>query len=132
MSKHEVWGFVIECSPLGKNIWPEELKREATRRIREEGIPLSQIADELRTKPGLVRKWWIADRRQRGDHIQVEVPAFATIQIEGANKPIAPVEIKSQTVSFARLHVGKIYFEFPSDIPEMDLLKLIRVAGRAT
>lgn len=37
MAEYEVWGFTIRKSASGKNIWPNELKWEATRRIRGEG-----------------------------------------------------------------------------------------------
>lgn len=34
MAEREVWEFKIRTSPSGKRIWPSELKREATRRLR--------------------------------------------------------------------------------------------------
>lgn len=75
MAENEVWGFSIEKSPAGKNIWPNELKWEATRRIREEGQPPGDIAAELGAHECLVRKWSVADRRRRGEKIHVEGPA---------------------------------------------------------
>lgn len=38
MSKHAIWGFTIEVSPSGRKIWPNKLKYEAARRIREDGL----------------------------------------------------------------------------------------------
>ncbi|CUH86267.1 hypothetical protein PH5382_00175 [Phaeobacter sp. CECT 5382] len=47
MSAHEVWGFTVRKSASGKNIWPNQLKREACRRIREDGAVAGNIAAEL-------------------------------------------------------------------------------------
>ncbi|OBY28400.1 hypothetical protein [Leisingera sp. JC1] len=130
MSKHEVWGFTIETSPSGKNIWPIDLKREATRRIREDGLPPGDIAAELGAHECLVRKWWVADRRSRGEHIAVQGPAFAEIRMaEESQPPSAPLETRGISPGFARFHSGALCFEFPVSIPEADLMKLIRVAG---
>ncbi|MBQ4823361.1 hypothetical protein J4729_02160 [Leisingera sp. HS039] len=74
MSKHEVWGFAIETSPSGKNIWPFDLKREATRRIREDGLSPGDIAAELGAHECLVRKWWVADRPVEARLLRSKVP----------------------------------------------------------
>lgn len=66
MAEHEVWGFTIRKSASGKNIWPNELKWEATRRIREEGQSAGDVAAEIGAHECLVRKWSVADRRSRG------------------------------------------------------------------
>ncbi len=74
MAEREVWGFKIRTSPSGKRIWPSELKREATRRLREEGMSLGSVAAELDAHECLVRKWWVADRSLRwagGGHFSV-------------------------------------------------------------
>ncbi len=81
MSKHEVWGFTIETSPSGKDISPIDLKREGIRRIRKGGRFPSGIAAELGAHECLVRKWWVADRRSRGEHIAVQGPVFAEIRM---------------------------------------------------
>ncbi|NDK33903.1 DNA helicase UvrD [Rhodovulum sulfidophilum] len=47
MAEREVWGFKIRTSPSGKRIWPSELKREATRRLREDGMSPGDVAAEL-------------------------------------------------------------------------------------
>lgn len=36
MAEREVWGFTVKESAVGKNIWPNGLKLEACRRIRED------------------------------------------------------------------------------------------------
>lgn len=56
MAENEVWGFTIEKSPAGKNIWPNEVKWEATRRIREDGQSPGDVAAELGAHECLVRK----------------------------------------------------------------------------
>ena len=66
MAEHEVWGFTIRKSASGKNIWPNELKWEATRRIREEGQSAGDVAEEIGAHECLVRKWSVADWRSRG------------------------------------------------------------------
>ena len=47
MSEREVWGYTIRKSASGKNIWPNEVKWEATRRIREDGALPGDVAAEL-------------------------------------------------------------------------------------
>ena len=87
MAENEVWGFAIQTTPSGRNIWPNQLKWEATRRIRKEGLSPGDVAAELGAHECLVRKWWVADRRQRGEKINVEGPAFAEIKVD--NGPVA-------------------------------------------
>lgn len=78
MAEREVWEFKIRTSPSGKRIWPSELKREATRRLREDGMSPGDVAAELDAHECLVRKWWVAERRERGEQISVDVtcPCF--------------------------------------------------------
>ena len=71
MSDYRVWGYNIITSPSGKKIWPKKLKLEATRKLREEGATPGDIAAELGAHECLVRKWWVADRRVRGEKIAV-------------------------------------------------------------
>lgn len=77
MADQEVWGFNIQRSPSSKKIWPNELTREATSRLREEGISPDEVAAEIGTHERLLRKWWGADRRNRGERIAVEGPDLA-------------------------------------------------------
>lgn len=131
MAEHEVWGFKIRTSPSGKRIWPNDLKREATRRLREEGLSPGDVAAELGAHECLVRKWWVADRRDRGEQISVEGPAFAQVSVAAPTNPTVPPNMAANaTEGSAHLYVGSICLQFPLSINEADLLKLIRVAGQ--
>lgn len=90
MAEHEVWGFKVATSPSGRKIWPNALKREATRRLREDGVALGDVAAELGAHECLVRKWWVADRRVRGEQISVEGPAFAQVSVPAPSVPVTP------------------------------------------
>ncbi len=126
----EVWGFPIRKSASGKNIWPNELKWEATRRIREEGQSAGNVAAELGAHECLVRKWTVADRRRRGETIRTEGPAFAELSVEDDTSAVnAPLSETSQS-GFGRVISGIVAIEFPLDISEGDLAKLVRVAGQ--
>lgn len=133
MSEHEVWGFTIRKSASRKNIWPNEVKWEATRRIREEGESPGDIAAELGAHECLVRKWSVADRRLRGEKIQVERPAFAANSVDGN---VAMPEVTAQAspagspTGCGRIVCGGVAIEFPLGIFEGDLAKLVQVAGR--
>ncbi|WP_417742252.1 hypothetical protein [Salipiger sp.] len=131
MAEREVWGFKIRTSPSGKRIWPSELKGEATRRHREDGMSPGDVAAELDAHECLVRNWWVADRRARGEKISVDGPAFAQISVEPAVAPAAPQTTAAGNGSggAAHLYLGGICLQFPLSIEEADLLKLIRVAG---
>lgn len=130
MAEREVWGFKIRTSPSGKRIWPSELKREATRRIREEGVSPGSVAAELDAHECLVRKWWVADRRMRGEKISVEGPAFAQVSVESPVASAASLQLPevNSSAGCAHLYVGGVCLQFPLSIAEADLLKLIRVA----
>lgn len=133
MAEFEVWGFAIKQAPSGRNIWPIELKKEATRRIREEGRSLSDIAVELGAHEGLVRKWYVADRRMRGETIVVEGPAFAELSVNDGRDPsqtrnALPSDCQANV---GRIRCGAMSIEFPLGISEADLAKLLRVAGQA-
>lgn len=132
MAAHEVWGFTINTSPSGKRIWPNKLKREATRRIREDGLSPGEIAAELGAHECLVRKWWVADRRARGEKVTVEGPAFTELQVATKNLPLPATAHEVNASSVGRIHCGSLCFEFPIGIPEAELLKLVRVAGHAS
>lgn len=131
MAEYEVWGFTIRQSATGKNIWPNELKWEATRRIREEGQSAGDVAAEIGAHECLVRKWSVADRRIRGEKIQVEGPAFAALNIEGEAPAVEPpVSTHSTQTGFRRILCGGVAIEFPLGISQSDLVKLIQVAGQ--
>ncbi|WP_460275906.1 transposase [Celeribacter sp. ULVN23_4] len=127
MAEREVWGFKVGTSPSGKRIWPNALKREATRRLREDGLSPGDVAAELGAHECLVRKWWVADRRERGEQITVEGPAFAQVSVTA---PAVPATRSAATHGSGHLYVGGICLQFPLSIDEADLLKLIRVAGQ--
>jgi transposase-like protein len=133
MAEYEAWGFAIRQSASGKNIWPNEVKWEATRRIREEGETPGDIAAELGAHECLVRKWSVADRRLRGEKIQVEGPAFAAVSLdekEGTPKKPAPASPASSPNGRVRIVCGGVAIEFPLGISEGDLAKLVNVAGQ--
>ncbi|SLN64961.1 hypothetical protein PSJ8397_03404 [Pseudooctadecabacter jejudonensis] len=81
MSKHAIWGFTIEVGPSGRKIWPNKLKYEAARRIREDGLSPGEIAAEIGVHECLIRKWSVADRRSRGELISVQEPAFTELDL---------------------------------------------------
>ncbi len=110
MAEREVWGFKVGTSPSGKRIWPNALKREATRRLREDGVSPGDVAAELGAHECLVRKWWGADRRERGEQITVEGPAFAQASVEPTVAPMAPqtTAAANNSAGSAHLYVGGI------------------------
>jgi transposase-like protein len=132
MSKHEVWGFPIERCSSGRNIWPDKLKEEAVRRIREDEATTGKIATEIGTNKSVVSKWFLADRKIRGELAIREKPVFASVQI----KPDEALRAVSMppTVSnrFAKLEYGNVRLEFPVDISERTLTSIIRAIGHAT
>lgn len=130
MAEDEVWGFTIRKTPAGKNIWPNELKWEATRRIREDGQSPGDVAAELGAHECLVRKWSVADRRRRGEKIHVEGPAFAALSVEGDVQVVQTREPASTKIEFGRILCGGVTIEFPLTISESDLAKLVHVAGQ--
>lgn len=130
MANDMVWGFEVQTSASGRKIWPNDLKREAARRIREDGQSAGEVAADLGAHECLVRKWSVADRRSRGEKIQVERPAFTEIKTALAPAPTvspSPHEPKCNNGT-ARLIMGNFSFEFPISASEGDLLKLVRVA----
>lgn len=129
MAEYEVWGFTIRKSASGKNIWPNELKWEATRRIREEGQSAGDVAAEIGAHECLVRKWSVADRRSRGEKIQVEGPAFAALNIEGETPSVEPhAPTRGTQTGFGRILCGSVAIEFPLGISQDDLVKLVQVS----
>ncbi len=131
MAEYEVWGFTIGQSASGKNIWPNEVKWEATRRIREEGQSAGDVAAEIGAHECLVRKWSVADRRSRGEKIQVEGPAFAALSVEEDVQVVEPpVPIHNSQTGFGRILCRGVAIEFPLGISEGDLVKLVQVAGQ--
>ena len=131
MAGNEVWGFSIEKSPAGKNIWPDELKWEATRRIREDGQSPGEIAAELGAHECLVRKWSVADRRRRGEKINVDAPAFAAVRVaDEAQTEAASPSSSGSASACGRILCGAVTIEFPLGISQEDLMKLLQVAGQ--
>lgn len=130
MTDTYIWGFTVQKSASGKNIWPNELKWEATRRIREEGQSPGDVAAELGAHECLVRKWSVADRRRRGEKIRVEGPAFAALEIQDEPAHVEGPAYVSKQPEFGRILCRGTSIEFPLGIAECDLLKLVRVAGQ--
>jgi transposase-like protein len=128
--ENEVWGFPIRKSASGKNIWPNEVKWEATRRIREEGHSPGDVAAELGAHECLVRKWSVADRRCRGEKIHVEGPAFAALSVEDDTPVVETPALASNQTGLGLIRSGTVTIEFPLGISEGDLVKLVRVAGQ--
>lgn len=126
--ENEVWGFPIHKSASGKNMWPNEVKWEATRRIREEGQSPGEIAAELGAHECLVRKWSVADRRRRGEKINIEGPAFAPLCVDGEAPVVESPAPASSKTEFGRILCGATFIEFPLGISEGHLEKLVRVA----
>lgn len=132
MAEREIWGFKVRTSPSGRRVWTSELEREATRRLREDGMSLLDVAAELDARESLVRKWWVADRRKRDEKNSVVGPAFAQVSVDQIAAPAASKMTATGNCSegSAHLYVGGICLEFPLSIDEAELLKLIRVAGQ--
>ncbi len=129
MADREIWGFEIATSPSGKNIWPKALKREAVRRIDEEGASPGAIAAELDAHECLVRKWHVAARRARGDTILDNGLGFAEVKLHPDDRSVAA---QPSNLDQARIVVGAVCIEFPISIDEASLAKLLRAAGAAT
>ncbi|MBL3598031.1 hypothetical protein JMM63_21200, partial [Rhodovulum sulfidophilum] len=81
MAEREVWRFKTRTSPSGKRIWPSELKRKATRHLREDGKSPGDVAAALDAHEWLVKKWWVADRRELGEKISVDRPPSRRCQL---------------------------------------------------
>lgn len=121
MTQRTIWGFEVETSPKGKNIWPYGLKREVVKRILDENQHIGTIAAEIGAHECLVRKWCVAARRERGETVVAPKPAFSEISI--AIDEIAPVNVlKAQSrASFA---IGDVEVSFPAHISSEKLSKL--------
>ena len=129
MDVREVWGYQIGSSPSGKSIWPNALKREAVKRLRDGARP-GDVAAEIGAHECLVRKWYVADRRARGEVVPARPPAFAEVRIETPAECASPLDGDINQCS-AKLHIGSLIVEFPISIAEKDLHKIIRVATGA-
>ena len=121
MADNEIWGHAIKRSQSGKKIWPKELKREATRRIREDGQSPGDVAAEIGAHECLVRKWSVADRRRRGEKIHVEGPAFATLEIEDEAPNVAIPLPANSTNGCGNILCGTVAIDFPLGISAGDL-----------
>lgn len=82
------------------------MKWEATRRIREEGQSPGDVAAELGAHECLVRKWSVADRRRRGEKINVVGPAFAALEIQNESPRIEEATYVSRQPEFGRILCG--------------------------
>jgi transposase len=115
MADREIWGFKIQTSPSGKNIWPKALKDEVVRRIDEEGASTGEVAAELDAHDCLVRKWHVAARRSRGDAIASNGPTVAEVKLRSDALQVAA---QMSTPEQARIIAGAICIEFPLSIDE--------------
>ncbi|MGV0910237.1 transposase [Martelella sp. FOR1707] len=128
MASVDIWGFKVGLSTDGRKIWPKSIKREAVRRVRDEGSPVKLIADELGTRDFLVRKWVkLAEARATHDGREKPKP-FAEVKL--AHETSRLVEPSRESGSTGRLLVGGVCLEFPLNITDAELAKLIRVAGQ--
>jgi transposase-like protein len=125
MTQRTIWGFEVETSPKGKNIWPYDLKREVVRRILDEDQHIGTIAAEIGAHECLVRKWCVAARRERGETVVAPKPTFSKISI--STEEIAPVNVQS-SLSRASLTIGEVEVSFPAHISYEQLSRLFEAA----
>jgi transposase-like protein len=118
MAERTIWGISVETSPSGRASWPNEIKRIAVERVLEMGERIAMVASELEAHENLVRKWCIAARRARGETV-AQQPRFAPVMIASDQPPATPAMICKLTIDNATL-------EFPSNIAEDDLVRLVR------
>nr|WP_272211434.1 transposase [Marinicella sp. W31]MDC2877320.1 transposase [Marinicella sp. W31] len=124
----DIWGFKVGLSTDGRKIWPKSIKREAVRRVRDEGCPVKLIADELGTRDFLVRKWVkLAEARATHDGREKPKP-FAEVKLAEETSRLA--ELSHNSGAIGQLLVGGVCLEFPLNIADAELAKLIRVAGQ--
>nr|WP_272214233.1 transposase [Marinicella sp. W31]MDC2878464.1 transposase [Marinicella sp. W31] len=104
------------------------MKREAVRRVRDEGCPVKLITDELGMQDFLVRKWVkLAETRAARDGAR-KAQAFA--EVKRAREPARLAELRQDSGSSGRLLVGGACLETPLSITDAELAKLICVAGQ--
>lgn len=125
MTQRTIWGFEVETSPKGKNIWPYDLKREVVRRILDDDQHIGTIAAEIGAHECLVRKWCVAARRERGETVVAPRPAFSEITITA--EEITPM-IAQKPTSRACLTIGEVEVSFPAHISFEKLSKLFDAA----
>ena len=125
MTRRTIWGFEIETSPKGKNIWPYDLKREVVRRILDEDQHIGTIAAEIGAHECLVRKWCVAARRVRGETIVAPKPTFSEISI--STEETVPLDVPAPS-SRASLIIGEVEIAFPARISSAQLSKLLEAA----
>ena len=125
MTQRTIWGFRVETSPKGKNIWPYDLKREVVRRILDEDQHIGTIAAEIGAHECLVRKWCVAARRERGETIVAPKPTFSEISISA--EETVPLDVPAP-LSRASLIIGEVEISFPAHISGAQLSKLLEAA----
>ncbi|MEO1989246.1 MAG: transposase [Martelella sp.] len=128
MASVDIWGFKVGLSTDGRKIWPKSIKREAVRRVRDEGRPVKLIADELGTRDTLVRKWVKLAEARAADIEHDGLQPFAEVKLAHETSRLA--ELNHDSGSIGRLLVGGVCLEFPLSIADAELAKLIRVAGQ--
>ena len=125
MTQRTIWGFEVETSPKGKNIWPYDLKREVVRRILDDDQHIGTIAAEIGAHECLVRKWCVAARRERGETIVAPKPTFSEISISA--EETVPLDVQ-RSMSRASLIIGEVEISFPAHISGAQLSKLLEAA----
>ena len=125
MTQRTIWGFEVETSPKGKNIWPYDLKREVVRRILDDDQHIGTIAAEIGAHECLVRKWCVAARRERGETIVAPKPTFSEISISA--EETVPLDVQ-RSMSRASLIIGEVEISFPAHISSAKLSKLLEAA----
>ncbi|TQS72250.1 transposase [Rhodobacteraceae bacterium] len=83
--------------------------------LREDGMSLGDVAAELDAHECLLRKWWIADRRERVEKNCVDGQAFEQVLVEPTVAPAAhqTTAAANSSAGSAHLYVGGICLKFP-------------------
>lgn len=125
MTQRIIWGFEVETSPKGKNVWPYELKREVVKRILDDDHHIGSIAAEIGAHECLVRKWCVAARRERGETVVAPKPTFSEISISA--EEITPSSAQ-KNLPRASLTIDEVEISFPAHISGDKLSKLFDAA----
>ncbi|WP_108260016.1 transposase [Mangrovicoccus ximenensis] len=99
-----VWGFTVTRSKSGRNIWPPELKREAARRMLDDGLPPVDIAREIGANDCMLRDW-LKDDRVRRASVRHASAGFAEVSVEDAEpalpRPADPVPDQAAPIAIS-------------------------------
>ncbi len=129
-----VWGFTVTRSKSGRNVWPPELKREAARRMLDDGLPPVDIAREIGANDCMLRDW-LKDERVRRASVRHPSAGFAEVTVGDteASAPALPRSgepVPDQAATIA-ISIGDARIEVPVDLDEGTLSKFIRALRAA-